>query len=289
MIALAYAVCALVWGTTWYAIRVCIGPGGYPTAAAAAIRFTIAGAVLAVVWAAGLGRPGPASRRQLGWLVGAGLLDALAYALVYRAEEDLPGGLVAVIYGTIPLCTAALAWMTGTEKVRARSVGGALLGFAGVALIYWDRARVSSGQALGVAIAFAGVLASTMYSVMVKKHGKGVSPLAQSFIFLATTGVALWFWTAAAWGPLPWPPPFAPTAALLYLAVIGTVVAFALYFYLLDRVPLMTANSLAFVYPVVALAADAILGERIRLDWRAYAGAALTLLGVLTIRGRPDS
>ena len=60
MTALAYVACALIWGTTWFAIRVCIGPGGYPPFAGAAIRFVIAVALLAALAAAGPGRPRPA-------------------------------------------------------------------------------------------------------------------------------------------------------------------------------------------------------------------------------------
>src|SRR5215467_13780343 len=56
---LVYATCALIWGTTWFAIRRCIGPGGYPTLAAAAIRFAIAALVIGALWAAGRARPGP--------------------------------------------------------------------------------------------------------------------------------------------------------------------------------------------------------------------------------------
>ena len=57
--ALAYVVCALVWGTTWYAIRVCIGPGGYPSFLSAALRFTIAAAILGAALALGIGKPRP--------------------------------------------------------------------------------------------------------------------------------------------------------------------------------------------------------------------------------------
>src|SRR5688572_5006386 len=74
VVVLCYLVCAAVWSTTWFAIRVCIRAGdGYATFPAAALRFTIAAAILGAVVALGLGRPLPRGRRQIAWLVAAGV------------------------------------------------------------------------------------------------------------------------------------------------------------------------------------------------------------------------
>ena len=112
-IVIAYLVCALIWGTTWFAIRVCIGPGGYPTMPAAAIRFGIAALILIpMAWRA---RPWPTGRAWM-WLVIAGVLDAVGYALVYLGEERVPGGLAAVLFGTQPLILALLLPVKVTVK-----------------------------------------------------------------------------------------------------------------------------------------------------------------------------
>ena len=71
MTALAYVGCALVWGTTWFAIRVCMGPGGFAPFAGAAIRFVIAVALLAVLVATGLAGRGPSTWRRRNWIGGA--------------------------------------------------------------------------------------------------------------------------------------------------------------------------------------------------------------------------
>jgi len=78
----------------------------------------------------------------------------------------------------------------------------------------------------------------------------------------------------------PWPPPVRPTLALLYLAIFGSVVAFSLYFYLLRHMTLTAVSTLLFVEPVLALLIDAVWEREIHLGPRAYAGAALTLVGV---------
>ncbi|HLU68512.1 MAG TPA: DMT family transporter [Kofleriaceae bacterium] len=281
LVAACYLVCALVWSTTWFAIRVCIGEGGYPTFAAAAIRFTVAAALLGLVLQLGYGRPGPRTRRQLGWLVAAGLCNAICYSMVYLSEESLPGGLVAVLFGTYPLFTALFASLTGTEKVRPADIGAATLSLAGMAILFWDRMSVSPDQATGVAFALGGVLATVAYNLILKREAGEVNPLASTTVFLSVAAAALWF-AAIPEGPsqVPWPPPAAPTAALLYLAVFGSVVTFGCYFYLLKRVTLMTASSLVLIQPVLALLVDAVWEQDVRLVGRSYVGVAVTLAGV---------
>jgi drug/metabolite transporter (DMT)-like permease len=280
-VVVAYLTCALVWGTTWFAIRVCIADGGYPTYEALAWRFVIATAVLIPICAIVRIREWPRGRAQWGWLVVAGLLDALGYTLVYLGEESVPGGLAAVVFGVHPLFLAILLGITGMERVTRGAVLGALISIAGIAVIFLDRAEVSAEQGAGIALILGSVLASTLYAMVMKRHGAGVHALAQTTIFLGVTGIALGA-VALLRGPAPmvWPPPAAPTAALLYLAVMGSVVAFGTYFWLLRRLSLMATSTLVFLLPLVSLSVDALWEREVRLGGRAYLGVAITLSGL---------
>lgn len=281
MVIVAYVACALVWGTTWHAIRVCIGPGGYPPFLSAALRFTVAALILAAAMGLGLGRPRP-DRRAMTWLGVAGLLNAAGYALVYRAEQDIAGGVAAVLYGTMPLITAAIAAITGTERLRATTVVSALVGVAGIAIIFWDRMAVSAGQALGVVLVLCSVVCASTFSVILKRHASASNPFANTAVFFPATAAALWVLTAALERePLPLPLPAAPTAALLYLAVLGSVVTFGAYFYLVRHVRLATVTTLVLVEPVVALFVDALFERRAFATPLTYLGAAVTLSAVL--------
>ena len=274
---LAYLVCAFVWGTTWRGIRVCIGPDGYPTISAAALRFALAAILLAPL----AFRTGPWPRRaQWPWLVVAGVLDAAGYALVYLGEERVPGGLAAVLFGTQPLILALLLTATRMESVGWGDLAGALVSIAGVGVIFADRLDVSSTQALGVALVLGSVLASTMYTMVMKRHGENVHAFVSTWIFIAVTAVCLCLAAAVRGFPIPWPPPVAPTLALVYLAVFGSVVAFATYFWLLSQVSLMTMSTLSFVLPIVALVVDALFEKDVRLDARAYLGIGVPLSGL---------
>ena len=281
MTPLAYLACAIIWSTTWFAIRVCIGAGGYPTFAAAAVRFALATVIVAAVAGLGLAGRGPRTGRQRAWVACAGVLCAISYGLVYAGETRISGGLAAVIFGTLPLVTAALTYATGTDRPSAASLAGSVVALAGIGLIYRDRMEASAHQATGVAMLFGAVCACALYNIVLKRHTKDSDPLATNVTFLGATALALGLFTLAAERrPLPWPPPVRPTVALLYLGVIGSVVAFASYFYLLRRMTLTALSSLVFIEPVLALLIDAVWEKEIRLGPLTYTGAAVTLIGV---------
>ena len=278
----AYAACALIWGTTWYAIRVCIAPGGYPTIDALALRFLLATVALAPL--AIRARPWPRGPAWRG-LVFAGLLDALGYALVYFGEERVPGGLAAVVYGTQPLVLAILLGITRVERMTKRQLAGAVVSLAGVGVLFVDRLAVSSAQAVGVALVLLSVVVSTAYSMVMKRHGEGVSGVVSTWIFLAVTAAALGAAALALHPALPWPLPAKPTLALVYLGLVGSVAAFLSYFWLLGQTSLVTVSTLVFVFPLVALATDALFEHALVLGWHAYVGAGITLGGLaVTLR-----
>jgi len=278
-VVLAYLACSSIWGTTYFAIRVCIGPGGYPTYLAAAIRFVIATLILTAVVRLGGARPGPRSLAQLGWIGVAGLFVFGSYALIYTAEQSIPGGLACVIYGTQPLVTAILTAATGTERASRSAVAGAIVSLVGIGIIFWDRLGVSSAQATGVALVFCAVVLATLFNIVIKRKAAGVHPLVQNAWVLGTIAGAMMIPTLVEHSPLPWPPPFAPTVALFYLAVVGSVVAFGAYFYLIQHAPLMTASTTVLVQPVIALFVDAVW-ETQKIDASSYVGAAVTIAGV---------
>jgi drug/metabolite transporter (DMT)-like permease len=283
-----YLVCALVWGTTWFGIRRCIGEGGYPTFTAAALRFTLAAAVIGALYAAGYGRPGPRNLRQLAALAGCGVLSAAGYALVYAGEQSIPGGLAAVLYGLLPLVTAFFAIVGRVETVQPRAVVGALVALGGIALLFADRAGASGAQALGVGLVLVSVVVSALYTTILKRVAADVSSLAATGVFLGTSAVVLGVVALVVdRRPVPWPPPQGPTLALVYLSLVGSVGVFAAYFYLLKRVRLMTASTLVLVEPVIALTVDAIWERDVALSGRSYVGIAITIAGVaLSVLGK---
>jgi drug/metabolite transporter (DMT)-like permease len=287
--AVVYVACTLIWGTTWFAIRRCTGSEGYPPFAGAALRFVIAGGVLAALYALGWGRPGPRSPRQLGALVLCGLFGAISYGLIYVGEQTISGGVAAVVYATFPLCTALIAGLSRVETVSRRAVAGSVIALAGVAVVFADRLQVSRAQGAGVLLVLASVVSSALYSIILKRVASDVHPLPATGVFLGTTAVALGIAAPCVeHRPVPWPPPVGPTAALVYLAIVGSVLVFLAYFVLLRRVTLMTVATLAVLEPIVALTVDAVGEHDVVLPARGYAGIAVTIAGVAASVLKPD-
>jgi len=277
----AYLACAFIWGTTWFAIRVCIAE--YPTFAAVALRFAIA--VLVLVPIAAFRKPWPRGKTW-GWLVLAGVFDASAYLLVYVGEERISGALAAVLYGTQPLILALLLTVAKIERITKRHMIGAVISLAGVSVLFLDRLDVSAQQALGVTMVIGSVVVATIYSMIMKQHTKSVDGVVSTTVFLGVTAAVLGIVALVAAEPIPWPPPAQPTIALFYLALVGSVVAFLVYFWLLGKTGLVVTSTLVFVYPIVALVTDALFERDLPLNARSYIGVAITLGGLaVSLRG----
>ena len=283
-VVLAYLACALIWGTTWYAIRVCIAD--YPTMAAVALRFAIAAALLVPI--AVRYRPWPRGKVWL-YLVLAGVLDALAYFLIYLGEERVSGAVAAVLYGTQPLILALMLTVARIERITRRHIIGAVISLAGVAVIFLDQLDLSVHQALGVVMVIASVVVATGYSMIMKQHSGSVHRVVSTAVFLVVTALTLGIVALVAQEPMPWPPPIDATLALFYLAAIGSVAAFLLYFWLLGRTSLQVTSTLVFVFPLVALVTDALFERALPLTPRTILGAAITLGGLaVSLRRRPS-
>jgi drug/metabolite transporter (DMT)-like permease len=278
----AYLLCAIVWGTTWFAIRVSIAPGGFPTYEAAALRFSVAVAIIAPLGLAGLPRLKQQLGTQLWWLCAAGLINAAGYGLVYKGEESVPGSVAAVLFGSLPLVTAICAAATRTEPVSPGQVGGALIALGGITTIFWDRLGISVHQAVGVVLVFGAVVANAAYLLVFKRKARDAHSITATGVFLAATCAGLWLFSLTrGWQPLPWPLPVRPALAILYLSAVGSVVAFVCYLYLVKHVSVMTVSTLVIVEPVIALVVDRIWEHGVRFTRLTYAGAAITLAGLL--------
>lgn len=277
---LAYFLCATIWGTTWFAIRVCIAPNGFPTYPAAALRFTLSAAILGVYWLFQHYKFKKPSQSELQWLFCAGAISGIAYGLLYCAEEQITGGLTAVLSATGPLIAAMIAMATRTEATSRIKIMGSIFAIAGVALVFHDRLQVSVAQASAVGIVTLVCILNAVSNVVMKRYAKEVAAIACNTIFFTAASVTLWMaafisgkYSITAWN-------LAPTIALLYLTLFGTLVAFACFFYLLKHVRLSTAMTLSFVTPIIALAVDAFLEKGTILTAETYVGIAIVLLSV---------
>lgn len=274
-IAFLYVLICLIWGSTWLAIK--IGLDGVPPFLAAGVRFAAASAVIF-----GLARAAKSKFRfdENGRvaLLSCGLLSfTYGYAATYWAEQYIPSGLTAILWCTMPLCTALLSrFWTRSEELTPRKLLGIGVGMAGTAALFWTGKALSGRERVAMLVALSGVLAAAVNLVTVKRHGKTTDVLALNACGMAIGAagqfaLSLLFDSYAA---LSWRP--TNVMAVVYLALIGTVVTFLSYYHLLKQMDATKLSLITLVFPIIAL----LLGSRFGGE-RVTQGDALAIAAVL--------
>jgi drug/metabolite transporter (DMT)-like permease len=277
----AFLVVCLCWSTTWQAIRLCLQ--GYPPLLGAALRFVIATLLLLGIhgYKRGVLRLPGGSKQHLALLL-AGVLNGLGYACIYLAEQTLTGGLTAVICASSPLFTLLVARAAGLEPLLPRRMLGMLLGLLGVVVMFFDGLHLGRGHFMAMLLAgLAAALFWPLYGALLKRWAQDVPPQLSTSYFLMYTAVTLLLLSLLRREPLPdlRAVPWVAHAGLLYLAVIGSVVAWTLYLWLLQRLDLSALSMLGLLQPIIALGIDIVSGEA-PLQLRSYLGTLLVLLGM---------
>ena len=282
-----WLVLCLIWGSTWLFIK--LGLADLPPVGFAGARFVIATAVL---WGIVAIRkpPLPKGIRAWAFLALTGFLAfSLNYGLLFWGEARTSSGLAAVLQATIPAFGLVVAHLLlPKDRMTPPKVLGVVLGIAGVAVIFSDRATLAGPGAIrgGLAIVL-GAFAVALSNVLVKARGGAYDPVilcAVQMTFGMVPLVAAGF--ALEGSPLAFR--WTPRAAfsLLYLALVGSVVAFLLFYWLLRRMDVTKVLLISLVTPVLAVALGAaVLGER--LGAGAFLGTAMILGGVFIGARRP--
>ncbi len=270
-----YAVCILIWGTTWYAITAQISV--VAPEVGVALRFGLAALVIGVLCHF-RGIPMRFRPRVNALILVQGLSGFCAsYICVYEAERYVASGVVAVGYAASPLSGLVLARLVLGTRMSGRVALGGLIGILGVLAVFWhETAHVAgSSQALwGVALTMISVLLSSVSTVATaacQRLGvKGWGPLAQAMAW-GSAGATLWALaqgTAWRWS---WQPGF--LGSLVYLAVFGSVMTFGAYYALVARVGPARAGYVGVLTPLIALVVSSAL--------EGFAWTGLTVLGIV--------
>ncbi|MDE2439383.1 MAG: DMT family transporter [Betaproteobacteria bacterium] len=275
---LAYLGIILIWSTTPLAIQWSTQGIGFALAVLArmVIGVVVAGLIMAL-WRV----PFPLHERaRRAYLVG-GLALFGGMALTYWGARYIHSGLISVLFGLSPLAAAILgAIFVGERSLTPVKLIGMLLGAAGLAIIFIH------GDSLGHQNALAGLLAVlcavTVYSggmVWLKQIGDDSPPLATTVgsLTISLPLFALVWWLTD--GHLPELVPPRAGAAIAYLGIFGSVIGFALYYYVIKHLETSKVALITLITPVIALLLGSWLnGETISL--RLWVGTALILLGL---------
>ena len=288
---LGVAVCALIWGTTWFAITLQLGT--VDPVASVVWRFGLAAIVLFAGCLA-TGRRIRLSRSQHLAALGQGaFVFAISYAFVYASEQRVASAIVAVIFAALAFLNLVLFRVVAGQKAAPIAWAGACLGLLGVAVLSASEivgARMEAAALIGIGFAIIAVTSSTVGNYFAWRGqvaGAAVIPatawaMAYGTGILGVYGLA----TGVHWS-------IELTAAylgsLLYLSLLGSVVAFVIYFTIARSRGYALASYISALTPPIAMLVS-VLFEGASFGWPALAGLALVLSGqALLIRApRPS-
>ena len=281
----------LIWGSTYLAIRLMVET--VPPALGAGARFVLAGALMLGLLAARRGGPRALRipRTQLLWCVVVGtLLAAGGNGLVTVAERDVPSGLAALLIASEPLWIVLLRSTRG-DRVAGATLGGVALGFAGVGILLLPGGHpddVPIGMALLIVVA---AVSWALGSFVQSRVDVPKDPLTSTAWSLFSGGLVL-----VAGGLIAGEAGDVDVGAFstksivafFYLVVIGSIVAFSAYSWLLTNAPISKVSTYAYVNPVIAVALGAVfLSEDVAVA--TLAGMVLVIASVAVIVRRESS
>ena len=290
-ILLAFAIIYLVWGSTFFAIRV--GVHDVPPFLLAALRFVPAG-VLVYGWARGRGIPPPTAAEWRGAGILAVLIFVMDYGGVFWAERRVPSGVAAVMLATIPAFMAlSEIVIVKTQRLTARLVIALLLGIGGVGVLVGHSAALGDAaiDATGACVLLLASLSWSIASALSRKLPSPSAKVMSSAAQMCAGGVLLMI-IAALLGEFR---EFHPQAvsvkawfALAYLIVAGSIVAYTAYVWLLHHESATKVGTYAYVNPIVAVLVGYFLGGE-PIGVRTIAGTALVLVSVVIITTAPKA
>ena len=282
-----FVISVAIWGSTWLAIKFQLGR--VAPEASVFYRFLLA-SLLIFAYCHTRRLPLRYSARQHLWLALFGvLMFSVSYVCVYYAERFVVSGLVAVGYSASPfLGMLGVRIFFGTPVTR-RVLGGSMLGIAGIALVFWpefSHLKSDGDTALGALLTVAAVVLSALGAVVAQRNQREHLPLWQSMAWGMLYGALFSLIATLALGhAIEFEATPAYVLSLLYLTILGSIVAFGAYLTLLKRVGAARAGYVSVMVPIVALVVSAAF-EGFRWNALTWAGIAVSVAGnILILRG----
>jgi drug/metabolite transporter (DMT)-like permease len=256
---LAYISLCLIWGSTWLAISVVVRE--VPPFRAAAIRFFLAAAILLAPvffrrdrW--------PRQDRQWNALLILGFtMFAIPYGLLFWAEQYVKSSMTAVLFSANPLVVALLTPVMMQRKVPRQAVLAMVVALGGILYLVYSDLAISSKTLLGGVAVLCAMLVSAWSVVFAKKRLHDVDTLfATGMQMLVGTVGLLWAtWALESHKSATWSGQ--AIGALIFLAVVGSAAAFAVYYWLLKSMQPYQLSTISLLVPAVAVLEGSLIGN----------------------------
>ena len=277
---LLYLITVLIWGSTWFAIEFQLGDIAIEVSLF--YRFVIAACLM---WTFCLvrGLNMRFSLKQHGFILLLAVLNfALNFLLIYQAQHHLSSAMTAIAFTTMLLMNIVNTRLFFGKPVAKRIYFGALLGIAGIVVLFWpdlDGLDLANTSLLGLLLILSGALSASFGNMVSVRNSREQMPIMQVNawgMLYASVVLGLTAWAKGDTFAFNTSPSY--IISLLYLAMFGSVIAFASYFALLKRIGPEQASYTIVLFPLVAVVISTLFEGFI---WTSYtfSGFALVLLG----------
>jgi drug/metabolite transporter (DMT)-like permease len=274
----AYLGIVMIWSTTPLAIKWSSEGAGFLFAVTARMAL---GTVLCLLLLRLLRIAVPWHRAARRAYLAAAMGIYAAMLCTYWGAQYIPSGLISVLYGLTPLFTGVMAaWWLNERSLSPLRIFGVLLGIAGLALIFLAGRALEHIAWQGIVAVLGGVLLQAASAVWVKRTGVDLHPMALNGGALLVALLAYLLTWVLFDGHWPAQMDGRTLGAIAYLGVLGTVVGFNLYFFVLKRLSAGALSVITLITPVLAL----LLGNWVNaevVDMRVWQGTACILVGLL--------
>lgn len=274
----AYLTVILVWSTTPLAIKWSGDEVGFLFGITSRMLLgVVAGLLVAGLFSIKL----PMHAKARSTYLSAGLGLFVAMLSVYWASRFIPSGWISVLFGLAPMVTGVMAavWLSENVLIPTR-IAGMLLGTGGLAVMFVGAEALGPQAGFGIAGMLLSVTAYSASAVAIKRIDADVSGLATTIGGLLVAVPLLVTVFLVAGESIPATIPSRAAWSIVYLGLIGSVLGFALYYYVLKHVEATRVALITLVTPVIAL----LLGNRFNgelIQSEAWIGTAAILSGLL--------
>lgn len=274
----AYIGVVLIWTTTPLAVKWSTEGVGFLFGVSS--RMTLA-VIITVTLSMVLGKGLPWHRAARRTYVAAGLGMYSAMLSLYWGAQFIPSGWISVIFGTSPIITSVLAaFLLGERSLNANRLGGLIIGLGGLCLIFANglgNGLQSFYGALAVLLAALCYSASLVWVKRINAHIDTLAMVAGSLLIAVPLYLLTWIVIDGAWPALI---PNRTGVAIIYLGVIGSVIGFMLFYYVLRHMEATRTALITLITPVTSLSLGHLLNSE-PLTSQIIGGTALVITGLL--------
>lgn len=275
-----FAICVLIWGSTWIAITFQLGD--VAPEMSVGYRFLLASAVLFAYCRWRNLQLSFKLKQHLDFALLGASMFCISYLLVYYAETYIISGMVAVGYSASPMINMLASRVFFGTRMTARVAIAALLGVAGIACVFWPefgRLSASRNVALGTLLTLFAVVASAAGSMAATRNHKLGYATWSSMTWGMFYGGLLALLIGLAMGQS-FTFEFSRDymLSLVYLSLFGSIVTFGCYLTLIERIGPARSGYVGVMVPIVALVISFFF-EKFAWGWLTTMGVTLSVLG----------